>query len=132
MTRSRKRFIQLWARQCENGVRLPTAFYFIRGDHDDWRCFYGPVGKVRRSRVFINRSAIYGFVSAKELLYTGTGPDTNAGQPGNNRFIRCRIINRIKRPAFVPETRPAINEVPAAATDKIAAEASGGDAVSLL
>ena len=133
MTPARKRFIQLWERQPRNGVRLPAAFYFIRGDgHNEWRCFYGPVGKVRRSRVFINHSAVYGFVSAKELLYSGTGPGVKIVRPGNGRFIRRRILDHSRRPPLVPKTQAAVYETPVAATEMIAAETSGGETTSLL
>ena len=133
MTPARKRFIQLWKRQRRNGVRLPAAFYFIRGGgHNEWRCFYGPVGKVRRSRDFIDHSAVYGFISAKELLYSGAGPGVKIVRTGNSRFIRSRIINRIKRPPLVPKTQPAVYETPVAATEMIAAESSGGETTSLL
>ena len=99
MAQPRKRFVQLWERQRRNGVRLPAAFYFIHDDGEsEWRCFYGPVNRVRRSRVFIDHSAIYGFVSAKELLNNGVRLGARTDRAGSNRFIRCRIIDRIRRP----------------------------------
>ena len=133
MTPARKRFIQLWKRQRRNGVRLPAAFYFIRGGgHNEWRCFYGPVGKVRRSRDFIDHSAVYGFVSAKELLQTAGRCAVKPATNGNSRFIRSRIINRIKRPPLVHETRPTMYEAPAPATETVAAKAPGGKTISPL
>ena len=143
MTRLRKRFVQLWERQLRTGVRLPAAFCFIRGEgQDEWRCYYGPVGKVRRSRVFVDHSAVYGFLSAKELLQNGSTrwgraparplPAAGPTRVTHNRFIRCRIIDRIKKQPFVPAARPAVSGVPAAATGMIAAEASGSEPISLL
>ena len=138
MARPRKQFVQLWERQRRNGARLPAAFYFIRGNahrpdaHNEWRCFYGPVGKVRRSRVFIDHSAIYGFIGAKELLYSRDSQGVKAAKQGNSRFIRSRILDRIRKPALVPETQPVVYETPVAATEMIAAEASGGETISLL